>query len=99
MEDSKTYNGYANYETWSIALFIDNEQALTSDVLEKALAYTNEEWYDFAQWLKDYAHDFLGIETMHVYAAQLLNASLDMVDWRELSYMYIANAKENKVLV
>ena len=90
MEDKK-YNGYKNYETWSIALFIDNEQHLQEEVLAQAREL---EGYDFAKWLKDFTYDFLGIEDLNIYQQQMLNASLDEVDFRELAILFKENAKE-----
>ena len=43
-----TYNGYTNYQTWNIALWIDNDQGLHEQV---------QEWddvYALSNWLKDY---------------------------------------------
>ena len=33
---TSTYNGWANYETWNVALRIQNDQILFSDALESA---------------------------------------------------------------
>lgn len=32
----ETYNGWPNYETWNVALWIDNEEAMQNDALQMA---------------------------------------------------------------
>ncbi len=40
MPETKTCNGWKNYETWNVALWIGNEKAI----------------YDVARYCRDYAH-------------------------------------------
>jgi hypothetical protein len=85
-----TYNGYANYATWTVALWIDNEQgsqeywsdaareALESAMFDKDLAVSN-----LAELLED-SHESDKPELLGVFA-DLLNAALGSVDWREIA--------------
>ena len=61
MTDS-TYNGWTNYETWNVKLWIDNEQSTYYDVTGHATEVyeqateeeTEPDKYEFADWLKSY---------------------------------------------
>jgi hypothetical protein len=69
------YNGWTNYETWSVALIIDNDQATHEEVTERGreaatgagfesdgtfTAQDRAKWA-FQDWLKEYADELCGI--------------------------------------
>lgn len=70
-EKDKTYNGWANYETWSVALIVDNERGLYEERRERARyawdvasdtdhpTFTRSEnaRYSFADALKEWVTD------------------------------------------
>ena len=91
-----TYNGWTNYETWAVALWIDNEQGShnqrremaqeTWDNAEATRYSTREEvaLRDFADTLKDWVEEMapdLGASLF----SDLLSAALQEVDWREIA--------------
>jgi hypothetical protein len=54
--NNKTYNGYYNYETWSVALIIENDQALQEYWLERAqeqLDYAKEHGSSSEYWTEE----------------------------------------------
>ena len=70
MPQDASYNGWTNYETWSVALIMDNDQGLYSMRCEQAQQLYNDaepEWdwqskedkatNDLADWLKDFIVD------------------------------------------
>jgi hypothetical protein len=84
------YNGYTNYETWCVSLWIDNDQGSHQYWNERA----REEWEEagedsrdarsaLASALEDYhAEDKPG--TAGVYS-DLLTRALGVVDWYEIA--------------
>ena len=79
--ETKTYNGWTNYETWCVNLWLDNEPFTSNMLLE--LACENSPLYDRSQTLKEQvmenaydAFDTLGTSMF----TDLLGAALEMVD-------------------
>jgi hypothetical protein len=70
MSQDAGYNGWTNYETWNVALWLDNEQGTYSLV---------REWADEIR-VDDMAPD-LGASMF----ADLLGAALSAVDWAEIA--------------
>ena len=94
-----TYNGWTNYETWLVNLWMDNEQGSQEYFLEQA-----QERYDaakptqystteevarfvFADWLKEF-HEENRPELPGVYG-DLLGGALSAVNWDEIARHYI----------
>jgi|SaaInlLV_10m_DNA_2_1039722.scaffolds.fasta_scaffold00542_34 hypothetical protein len=65
------YNGYKNYETWLVAVHIDN----TQETQEAAKGLDHEE-------LKTYVYNM--VDTTSLFTADLANSTLEEVDFREL---------------
>ena len=90
-----TYNGWSNYETWNVALWLDNDEASYNDVREvvRQASEDNSPVSLVADALKDYVESFapdLGA-TMF---SDLLNAALSKVDWYEMAENYLSKEKE-----
>jgi hypothetical protein len=79
------YNGWTNYETWSIALFIDNEQEWYDCVKE---IMKQPDQYDRMTDIKDFIEENIVTGNLTAYQSQLLNASLSEVDWYEVEKHY-----------
>jgi hypothetical protein len=84
------YNGYTNYETWNVALWIDNEQY--SQEYWREQAENAESIHDLEEELKQYFQDEMPVVTGTY--ADLLQSALDNVNWRELAEMYFNEAHE-----
>ena len=96
---SEGYNGWTNYETWVVNLWIDNEQGSQDFVRETAKeiyaeaeatdVWTREESARFAlsDWLRDWYDDNLP-EMPGVYG-DLLGGALGAVDWNEIARHHI----------
>jgi hypothetical protein len=92
------YNGWTNYETWNVKLWIDNEEGNYNYWREEAHevarhARVNQAWHGstrlesatatLAEMLKD-THEANTPTVTGVYA-DLLNASLSEVNWHEIA--------------
>ena len=100
MAENEKYNGYNNYETWLVALWIDNDQYYQEMVHEIAGEYQeDDDTNQCASALKSFVVEMPDvskvIETGGM-VADLVNSTLSDVDWYELSEMYI---KENNPVV
>lgn len=80
------YQGWTNYETWNVKLWLDNEQGSYGDMVSMARAAKGE--YDLAADLKSYVEDMapdLGASMF----ADLLGAALQSVNWQEIAAAYL----------
>lgn len=96
-----TYNGWRNYETWCVIMWMDNEQGSqeffrgqAKEMYEGAAAtamWTREEsaWFHFADWLKDWHEENRPeMPTCGLYY-DLLSGALSAVNWDEIARHYI----------
>jgi len=94
-----SYNGWQNYETWVVNLWIDNEQGSQEFFREQAKAmyddaaatdlWTREQTaaFRFSDWLKEYYNDNLP-EMAGVYG-NLLGGALGAVNWDQIARHHI----------
>lgn len=94
-----TYNGWANYETWLVILWMDNEQGSQEFFRgeaqriyrssRRAGCFTREERarIAFAEWLKDHWEENRP-ELPGAYG-DLLGGALSAVNWDEIARHYI----------
>jgi hypothetical protein len=96
-----TYNGWHNYETWCVNLWMDNEQGSQDFFREQAKEIYDESdaygtglqkrelaRFAFADWLKEYHTEENRPELTGVYG-DLLGAALSAVNWDEIARHYI----------
>ena len=101
--ETKTYNGWTNYETWNVKLWMDNEepsyrywQEFTQEVWDAAEAggvFTRSEdaRYRLADRLKEEITDGSPlIEAPSMYS-DLLGAALCEVNWEEIANALLVN--------
>ena len=102
MSDTK-YNGYTNYETWAVNLWLDNNEGSHDYWLDRAKSIYHDEAKQTAHFTKyddavviladviKEAHEEAMSEQLECAAlsvtlwADLLNASLSVVNWREIA--------------
>ena len=102
-----TYNGWTNYETWAVKLWIDNEQhsyhywrETAAEYLENPDSYLGNDLfseeenatYRLSLLLKEEYEEAMP-EVEGVWA-DLLGAALSEVNWHEIASHMIADAKE-----
>ena len=100
MSDDKKYNGWSNYETWNVALWLDNEQSsyqemhgLADEVWLDAVpsaSFTKEEQalLTLSDRIKVRIEENMPDLGASCYA-DLLNAAIGEVDWREIAEHYL----------
>lgn len=96
------YNGWTNYETWNVALWYGNEQGWDDQWRERAedLLWDNRDddhdtWKEgaiepLAEEMKSEAEE--NTPTTSGFYADLLNAALSEVNWREIARHYVDEA-------
>jgi len=98
----QTYNGYANYETWLVALWIDNDQnniyhwveiaKYHYDIAKDTKYFTKKEEAiisfsdDMKEWYEDNMPDSEEIGGLF---RDMIHAALGCVDWHELAGKYM----------
>ena len=107
MKTDETYNGWMNYETWVVNLWIDNEQGSLEFFREQAKAtydeaaatdtWTREESarFHYADWLKEYYDE--NIPEMPGVYGDLLGGAIAAVNWDEIAKYHIDAVLEEKV--
>ena len=79
------YNGYKNYETWCVNLWLDNEPSTQNDMVELAKQYRGRGPYELARAIKNYIKERKPEATEWGLFDDLLGAALSEVDWYELA--------------
>lgn len=75
------YNGWTNYETWLVALWLNNDQA-SYNALE-ALRTESESDYRKAERLEELVRELYDFEPVGI-VADLVNSAFRRVDWVEI---------------
>jgi hypothetical protein len=100
-----SYNGWSNYETWCVNLWIENDQGMYSFAQDQAAeaweAAADESTTDrkvvatrqVADALKDtFENDMPNVSGVW---ADLINAAMGEVDWDEIAQPYVDEVESN----
>lgn len=102
----KEHNGWFNYETWAVNLWLSNEQASHEHWLERATHWneqpsTSDVWtqeesakYNLADELKEDFEENNPVADQASVWSDLMRAALSEVNWQEIAEHYINDAKE-----
>ena len=93
--DNDNYNGWANYETWNVALYLDNDEGIYNFMLEglrHLLAERNDDWTGISlQELRELVQSaFRGDST-----PDGVRLSHSEIDWSEISDKLLEMAEGN----
>jgi hypothetical protein len=90
-DSGRKYNGWANYETWVVKLWLDNEEASYRYWVEEARCWHGRDdgaAPGLARRLKDELTEAAPLDQPSLYS-DLLWAALDEVDWLEIAESYL----------
>ena len=91
------YNGWANYETWNVTLWIDNDEGLygfVRDGLESLLDSNGNDWTNISETeLKELVRDAFGSNKTPD-GVSLFDSK---INWSEVSDMLLELAKGNNL--
>ena len=91
--EHKEYNGWYNYETWCVALWMGNDQGSYDYFREMAEQY--DEVYGFADFLKEHHEESIEeLEIPSCFASDLLSAAMSEVNWCEIAEHLIEEMEE-----
>jgi hypothetical protein len=88
-----TYNGWKNYPTWNVNLWLSNDEGLYRETLERVHnpQVAPGDRIAVADELKSWVRDELAPDLGASFAADLLGYALDEVDWLEIADAWIAD--------
>jgi hypothetical protein len=96
----QTYNGWANYQTWVVNLWLTNDsgsdehlRSMARDCLTHLDGDIDDAVYELAKRIEEDHEEFMP-ETTGVYS-DLLGHALRMVDWREIAQHVIDEEYED----
>ena len=102
-----SYNGWTNYPTWCVNLWLGNDQGLYNEALDltretlesdhpTSTVWTVEESQRFnvADKLKDWVTDALTPDLGASFPADLLGWALAHVDWNEIADSWIESVRD-----
>ena len=88
-----TYNGWKNYPTWCVNLWLSNDEQLYHEALSRVGMIHDDEDNTYrsevADELKTWVTDELAPDLGATFAADLLGYALDGVDWYEVADAWI----------
>lgn len=92
--DAEQCNGWSNWETWNVKLWLDNEQGTYDDMRQLASISTLDTG-ELAEAIKDYCEELTqGDEPPASMATDLLRGALSDVNWQEIAAAYVAEGVE-----
>lgn len=82
------YNGYANYETWTIGVW-DYIDFMWQEALDQGESEIDDEW------CKDLMYDVIDIDSVSGILGDWCSLAFGEVDWREIAEMVNEAIQEN----
>jgi len=84
--ETRTYNGWTNYATWNVKLWLDNDQSTQEDVLD--MMRRNRDTHSRVDALKGYVEEMDPLADTASLFADLLGWAIESVNWYEIVEAY-----------
>jgi hypothetical protein len=87
----KEYNGWSNYQTWNVMLWLDNDQGSYYAIRDQAEYYLENSFTEespkwrLADWLKNYVEDNNPLADNANMFSDLLGHAIDSVSYDEIA--------------
>ena len=98
-----TYNGYVNYETWNVSLWLNNDQGtneyydnLACEILDENEGDLDRTRYELSNRIRDEITEYNPLGDQASMFSDLLNHALGMVEWAEVADSFVESAKEQR---
>lgn len=88
MSNDEGYNGWTNYQTWNVALWLDNDQGLCDmarEIASRDYEYNFERDDALREFVEELADGTLSQASM---ASDLLGHAIAYVNWTEIAEVY-----------
>jgi hypothetical protein len=89
-----TYNGWTNYPTWNVKLWLDNDEGLYRQALaivrEARSKHGGAAVVPLANTLREWVRDDVATCDEASMRSDLFGYALDEVNWREIATVYLA---------
>ena len=82
------YNGWSNYETWNVALWLDNDFDMWSELSESCNDGTYEDVNELADYLENFIDEMNPVLNDASMFSDLLSSSFREVNYREIAEHY-----------
>lgn len=105
-DQDTTYNGWKNYPTWAVNLWLSNDEGLYNEVTAQVQEITAEDesrseyWtlteshkYTVADTLKEMVEAITEDEEIRGMSADLLGWSVGHVDWNEIATAWLSEVE------
>ncbi len=105
-ESDSSYNGWSNYETWVVNLWLGNDEGSYSTcrsfaqrcfeeaVADQVLSRKERACYQLANELKEMVEDGNPLASEASVYSDLLNASISEVNWKEIANNLLGEVEE-----
>lgn len=87
-----TYQGYTNYPTWVVELWLDNDQSSYNEIMQ--MARCTDSAYELASELKDMHEDANPLDIACGAYSDLMGWVLGQVNWLEIAENYLEAVRE-----
>lgn len=86
MAENKGYNGWTNYETWCVNLWLDNDEGMQEDMV-RICSDKSRSVYDRCTELREYVEETPEASEVlekATFVCDLFRSAMDTVNWREI---------------
>lgn len=90
-----SYQGWTNYETWNVKLWLDNEQSSCYAMQELAATHRDQPAWILGDAIRDWLEDFMPDLGGSVWD-DLLGSAWDNVNWEEIAEAYIEDLPDEE---